>query len=119
MELRDGDGSEESKVQSVEQLLRSTLPDYIVNCLLVAGFDTLDVLARMDVGSQPGNSIEIIEDYISCNFPGDARYMHAPLLGSMCKFPPGHRIRIERFVQELCTNRLPSMHGVSRHPLSW
>ena len=47
MELRDGDGSEESKVQSVEQLLRSTLPDYIVNCLLVAGFDTLDVLARI------------------------------------------------------------------------
>ena len=71
----------------------------------------------MDVGSQPGNSIEIIEDYISCNFPGDARYMHAPLLGSMCKFPPGHRIRIERFVQELCTNRLPSMacHDIPYH----
>ena len=47
MELRDGDGLEESKVQSVEQLLRSTLPDNIVNCLLVAGFDTLDVLARI------------------------------------------------------------------------
>ena len=66
-------------------------------------FDTLDTLARMDVGNQPGNSIE---EYISSNFPGDARYMHAPLLGSMCKFPPGHRIRIERFVQEMRSSHL-------------
>ena len=43
MEFREGDGSEEWKVQFVEQLLRSKLPDYIVNCLLVAGFDTLEV----------------------------------------------------------------------------
>eukprot|EP00731_Ephydatia_muelleri_P010532 Em0005g1118a len=93
--------SEESKVQCVERLLRSKLPGYIVSCMLAAGFDTLDTVARMDVGNQPGNSIQIIEEYISSNFPGDARYMHAPLLGSTCKFPPGHRIRIERFVQEL------------------
>ena len=93
--------SEESKVQCVERLLRSKLPGYIVSCMLAAGFDTLDTLARMDVGNQPGNSIQIIEEYISSNFPGDARYMHAPLLGSTCKFLPGHRIRIERFVQEL------------------
>lgn len=105
MERRDGDGLEESKVQSVERLLRSTLPDYIVNCLLVAGFDTFDILARMDVGNQQGNSIEIIEDYISCNFPGDARYMHAPLLGSLavCKFPPGHRALCARIVHKPLT----------------
>ena len=93
--------SEEAKVQSVERLLKSKLPGYIVSCMLAAGFDTLDTLVRMDVGNQPGNSIQIIEEYISSNFPGDARYMHAPLLGLTCKFPPGHRIRIERFVQEL------------------
>ena len=95
--------SEEAKVQCVERLLKSKLPGYIVSCMLAAGFDTLDTLARMDVGNQPGNSIE---EYISSNFPGDARYMHAPLLGSMCKFPPGHRIRIERFVQEMRSSHL-------------
>ena len=47
--------SEESKVQCVERLLRSNLPGYIVSCMLAAGFDTLDTLARMDVGNQPGN----------------------------------------------------------------
>eukprot|EP00731_Ephydatia_muelleri_P021814 Em0014g405a len=46
-------------------------------------FDTLDTLARMDVGNQPGNSIE---EYISSNFPGDAR--------------------IERFVQEMRSSHL-------------
>ena len=102
MELGASDSeSEESKVKCVERLLRSKLPGYIVSCMLAAGFDTLDTLARMDVGNLLGNSIQIIEEYISSNFPGDARYMHAPLLGSTCKFPPGHRIRIERFVQEL------------------
>ena len=90
--------SEESKVQCVERLLRSKLPGYTVSCILAAGFDTLDTLARMDVGNQPGNSIQLIEEYISSTFPGDARYMHAPLRAN---FPPGHRIRIERFVQEL------------------
>ena len=43
--------SEESKVQCVERLLRSKLPGYIISCMLAAGFDTLDTLARMDVGN--------------------------------------------------------------------
>eukprot|EP00731_Ephydatia_muelleri_P021868 Em0014g459a len=91
--------SEESKVQCVERLLRSKLPGYIVSCMLAAGFDTLDTLARMDVGNQPGNSIQIIEEYNSSNFPGDAR--------------------IERFVQELRSSHnmpqaLPSLRTVQR-----
>lgn len=70
-----GRATEESKLQFVERLLRSELSDYIVNCLMVAGFDTLDVSAGMNVGHQP------IQEYIS-NFPGDVSLdisINAPL----------------------------------------
>ena len=94
----------QKKVKCVERLLRLKLPGYIVSCMLAAGFDTLDTLARMDVGNQPGNSIQIIEEYMSSNFPGDARYMHAPLLvlGSTCKFPPLQNTVLES--SDLCKN---------------
>ena len=57
--------SEETKA---DRFMRSRLPAYSVNCLLVAGFDTLDVLAKMDVGQEPCNSIELVEDFVTANF---------------------------------------------------
>ena len=84
--------SEETKA---ERSMRLRLPAYIVNCLLVAGFDTLDVIAKMDVGQEPGNSIEMVENFVTANFSGDERYMYAPLGQQIvCKFPPGHRLGI-------------------------
>ena len=54
--------------------MRSRLPPYIVNCLLVAGFDTLDVLAKMDVGREPGNLIQM--DHL----PDDAHLNETPFI---------------------------------------
>ncbi|KAL5487132.1 hypothetical protein EMCRGX_G019698 [Ephydatia muelleri] len=57
-------GQELSEETKAERLMRLRLPAYIVNCLLVAGFDTLDVIAKMDVGQEPGNSIEMVENVL-------------------------------------------------------
>lgn len=44
--------------------------------------------------------------------------MHRSLLGSVCKFSPGHCIRLERFVQELCTRHLPSCDTANHDALA-
>lgn len=72
--------------------LKAKLPDYIVKCFIVAGFDTLDVISQMDVSNVPGNSIELIEEYVSREHP-------ECLPGT--KFPPGHRLRIKNLVEDV------------------
>eukprot|EP00731_Ephydatia_muelleri_P017136 Em0010g234a len=66
MELGEDDGSEESKAQFVERSLRSKLPDYIVNCLLVAGFDPLRRLAdRVAVSAvTPASSNSVVAKWV-------------------------------------------------------
>ena len=86
-----------------------------MNCLLVARFDTLDVLAKMDVGQEPGNSIEQVEDFVTANFSGDIRYRHAPLGQQVvCRFPPGHRLRIEQFIQQLKSTQYSHEHVATK-----
>ena len=50
------------------------LPLYVVKCFEVAGFDTLEVIAEMNIGNEPGNSIEQIEHFITDQFPDDPEY---------------------------------------------
>ncbi len=45
--------------------MKDALPSYIVKCFTTAGFDTVEVILKMDVSNEPGNSIEEIEQYIS------------------------------------------------------
>ena len=79
--------------------MKSYLPSYITNCFLAAGFDSAEVIASMDLSTKPGNSLYVMENYINGQFPGDEKYTH---MGSkQCKFPPGHKIRIEKFVEAI------------------
>ena len=58
----------------------------------------MQVILKIDVSDEPGNSIEQIEQFISDE--------HSDLLTSKSKkFPPGHRIRIQQFVSELCAKK--------------
>ena len=50
----------------------------------------------MDTSDDPGNAIKGMEDFINEQYPGDPRYVHNQ---KMCRFPPGHRIRIKTFVE--------------------
>ena len=79
--------------------MKSYLPSYITNCFLAAGFDSAEVIASMDLSTKLGNSLYVMENYINGQFPGDEKYTH---MGSkQCKFPPGHKIRIEKFVEAI------------------
>ena len=44
--------------------MKESLPDYIVNCMLAAGYDDIKIISAMDVTDSEGNSISIIENFI-------------------------------------------------------
>ena len=77
---------------------------YIVNCFLAAGYDVTEVITSMDVSNSPGNFIELIVSYISESYPSDLKYCIYPdsvLRINLFRFPPGHRICICNFNNEL------------------
>ena len=88
--------SDKAATEPALQLLKDNLPSYIVSCFLASGYDTLPVIAEMDASDGPGNAIQSIEDFINEQYPGDPLYTRGR---KVCKFPPGHRIRIKRFVE--------------------
>ncbi len=63
----------------VISLMRSVLPEYVVNCLLASGYDVADVISTMDISDNPGNSIETIEKFIKSHYPNQKEY-HTPIL---------------------------------------
>ena len=56
------DGCEETDFFSS---MRAALPEYVVNCFLAAGYDVPEVVASMNTSEEPGNSIDLIENYIT------------------------------------------------------
>lgn len=55
------------------------------------GYDTLDVIMDMDVTNNPGNSVQIKEEFITKVYANDK----TKTMGlSPFMFPPGHRQRI-------------------------
>ena len=87
--------------------MRERLPTYVVNCLMAAGFDSVDVISSMNVTDEPNNSIEVIETFIDKYFRGNEEYYSNPELASRpFVFPPGHRIRIANFVSEVSKPKL-------------
>ena len=84
-------------------LMKKSLPGYVVNCMLAAGYDDMNVISAMNVSDDQGNSISMIENFIQKHFKGDAEYSHSPTSKSLLpfEFPPGHRIRICNFVNEV------------------
>ena len=56
------------KVDAVS-LMKDSLPEYVVNCFLAAGYDVTDVIAAMDVSENPGNSTESKDYYILERYP--------------------------------------------------
>lgn len=88
--------SDKSITEPAVLLMKAHLPPYIVNCFLASGYDTFSVISDMDTSDNPGNSLQGMEDFINEQYPDDPLYLHS---GKVCKFPPGHRIRIKKFVE--------------------
>ena len=100
------DEVQENKMNArVIRLMKQKLPPYIVNCVVSAGFDEVEVLSSMDTSENPGNSIEKIK-FIERKFASSS--VHNPFSSSPFEFSPGHRIRLSYFIREvktLCRNK--------------
>ena len=93
------------KVDAVS-LMKDSLPEYVVNCFLAAGYDVTEVIVAMEISENTGNSIKSIENYISERYLKDPRYSNNPDCDITCtfklfEFPPGHKTRIRNFILEL------------------
>ena len=93
--------SYESRTLEAISLMQAKLPGYVLNSFLAAGFDTLEVIADMDVSCEPGNSLQLIEEFIHNEHPLDPRFVHGTTTANTFKFPPGHRQSIVKFVQQV------------------
>ena len=80
-------------------MMKKKLPAYVVKSFIATGYDSLDVIADLT-----NERITEIEAIIQDDFVGDDRFVnHATgnTLGtSLFKFQPGHRKRIQKFIEE-------------------
>ena len=75
-----------------------SLPPYIVNCFYEAGYDSLDAIIEMN-----DDSISEIEQYIDerkSDLPHCMRDATDEKSSRSFKFPPGHKIRIRKFIMK-------------------
>ena len=83
-----------------ELIMKKMLPSHIVNCFLVTGYDTLEVIAEIN-----DESLAEIEEIVNSDFPNESCFRHQAIPTSaqagVFKFSPGHRKRIVKFVQEV------------------
>lgn len=92
-----GDNEETlSAEENFISLLRSKLPQYIVNCFITTGYDTIEVLREIN-----DQKLTDIEEFINRHFPKNDKYIHPDF--DTCMFPPGHRTRITQVVKEICS----------------
>ena len=80
-----------SKEEKACLALNDELPDYVVESFMATGYDTLEVIAKMDTNRTPGNSLEEVEQYISMEFLEDHRFRRGITSRGNFKFLPGHR----------------------------
>ena len=100
--------------------MQKRLPRYVVNCLQAAGYDELEVVASMDTTEGDGSSISKIENYIEKRHKSNPEmlpsYPSESFNSLSFEFPPGHRIRIRNFVEEvkqIYRDKLSSSKAVS------
>ena len=109
--------SDEALTREALTMMRMKLPEYIVNRFVAAGYDTLDVIAEMDMSDKPGNSLQLIEEFIAKEYPNDPQYIRCAMAPSF-KFPPGHRQRIAKFVGDVAKHiqakKVPLSHKRKR-----
>ena len=82
-------------------IMKRKLPGYVFECLIAAGYDTLEAIANMIISHEAGNTLQVIEEYINSTHPNDPKFMQTNVTASMFRFPPGRRQTIESFVKAI------------------
>ena len=93
--------SVKSKEEQARLALQDELPTYIVESFMATGYDTLQVISKMDTSNSPGNSLEEIEQFISTELREDPCFARGITNRSVFKFLPGHCRRIIDFVNQI------------------
>ena len=105
MESPSIDQLQDTAKVDVNVLMQERLPRYVVNCFQAAGYDELEVIASMDTTEGETNSISKIEKYIDSHHKSNPdmlpSYSSESFNSLPFEFPPGHRVRICNFVQEI------------------
>ena len=107
----------------VISLMLRRLPKCVANCLQAAGYDEQEVIASMDTSEGENNSISMIEKYIEKQhkinpnmLPNNLSSLPSSRTALSFEFPPGLRICIGNFVQEVkqaCRNILSTINRSS------
>lgn len=90
-----------AETEALKLMREASLPSYIVNCFLAAGYA---VIGDMDVTDSPGNTIKVvgIQNTLMIHYIA-AVVVHGlvdPKRRDMkCKIPPGHRQKMKKFRQ--------------------
>ena len=86
----------EKQVEEAKTFMQQRLPEYVVNCLISSGFDTLPLIADMDV-----KSLDDVEQFCR-SFQGQLmQYPISTMASGSFIFPPGHRKAILKFTEEV------------------
>ena len=96
------------KEKELIDLMEKSLPNYVVNCFLSAGYDNTAAIVNMTTEG-PENSLDQIEQFILKYFPLDAScYSPNFIVGGKEPFKtppfvflPGHRFLIAKFVNDV------------------
>ena len=87
-------------------LLKTSLPPYIVQCFIVSGYDSARIVAQMTM-SGPDNSIDQMEQFILKEYADDPSCYYMSKIKSTYVFVPGHRIRIADFISDIKAYKVP------------
>ena len=113
-EMPNNESSNEPTIDVLE-MMKQKLPEYVVKCLISAGYDEIEVLPTMDTSEKQGNSIEKIESFIEKKYADNSE--HNPFPSRPFEFLPGHRVRLCNFVRELNILRVNPVRCVAKKRL--
>ena len=82
--------------------MKKVLPEYIVECFLMSGYDNNISVLEMDISEQPGNSVEVMERYVDENkFENCMSSIHHRNQNISFRFPLGHNVLIKKVVKDI------------------
>ena len=93
--------SEEAKAVMA---MKETLPKYVMDSFIAAGFDTLEVISEIDTTSEYG--LQEIEQFITDEHKEDDRFKSGINVSGHFRFLPGHRRRTEYYLLFCCSQAL-------------
>ena len=93
----DESSSYDSRIPETKELLRKSLPGYVVDSFIEAGFDTIDAIRTMDFETD----LKSIEEFISNECKKDDRFERGFTESGRFRILPGHRKQIVSFLKSL------------------